>query len=118
MNKYGAKKVSWSGRSFASKLEAAVYQVLMLQMKAGEISGIECQDSIYLTDARILYKPDFRVIAEGGEEYWVEAKGFKTPEWAIKKRLWKCYGPGRLQIYTGSHAHPVLSETIIPKRAA
>jgi hypothetical protein len=114
-NKYGNIKISRAGMSFASKLEAAVYNILCLRMKADEISSIQCQDTVYLTDARIIYKPDFKCTRPDGTVFWAEAKGFKTAEWVIKKRLWAHYGPGLLEIWEGSHAYPKLTETIIPK---
>lgn len=113
LHKYGAKKVEHhAGYSFGSKLEAAVYNILYLLQKAGEIKEIQVQDSVYLTDAEILYKPDFRVTCPDGFVYWVEAKGFETPEWRIKRRLWMKYGPGELQIWMGSASKPYLKEKI------
>jgi len=116
-HKYGAKKVENHGSySFGSKLEAAVFDLLNLQLNLGLILNIQVQDSIYLTESEILYKPDFKVTGIDGSSYWVEAKGFKTPVWAIKKRLWKNYGPGELHIYEGSHAKPKLAEVIKVKK--
>lgn len=114
-HKYGARKDHRAGHSFGSKLEASVFDVLDLRMKAGEIISIQVQDSVYLTDADILYKPDFKVTLSDGSYVWVEAKGFKTPVWAIKKRLWKVYGPGVLEVWEGSHLKPKLTEVIVPK---
>lgn len=114
-HKYGAKKIEHGGYSFGSKLEAAVFNILHLQKLAGEIETIQVQDSIKLTLADIEYRPDFKVTRPNGEVYWIEAKGFVTPVWAIKKRLWKHYGPGLLQIYVGNHSNPKLDETITPK---
>jgi hypothetical protein len=114
-SKYGPTKVSQAGYSFASKLERALFDLLKLREMAGEIRDIQCQDSIYLTDAEILYKPDFKyTVVATGEPEWAESKGFPTPSFAIKKRLWKYYGPGRLLIYEGTHQRLVHSETIIP----
>ena len=118
MTKYGSHKVTYQGHSFASKLEAAVYQILMLRMRAKEIDSIQCQDHVYLTLARISYIADFRCVDSKGDTFWVEAKGFPTPEWAIKKKLWKFYGEGRLELWTGSHRSPKLTEEIIPRESA
>jgi hypothetical protein len=35
------------------------------------------------------------------EFVWAEAKGFETDPWKMKK-LWKHYGPGKLEIYKGN----------------
>lgn len=114
-NKYRAKKCQDdAGRTYDSQLERAVYHMYALMQKAGDVLEIQQQDSIYLTDARILYKPDFKIIPASGDPYWVEAKGVKTAVWNIKRRLWKSYGPGRLEVWEGSYTRPKLTETIIP----
>jgi len=113
--KYRSKRVNYEGHSFASQLEAAVFNLLTLREKAGEIKEIQHQDHIYLTNARICYIPDFKFFDLKTEEYtWAEAKGFETPEWKIKKRLWQHYGPGRLEIYKGSAKRITLAETLTP----
>ena len=104
-----------AGYSFASQLEAAVFNLLTLREKSGEISDIQNQDHVYLTDARICYIPDFKFFCKATNEYmWAEAKGFETDVWKIKKRLWKHYGPGKLEIYKGSKKSIQLVEIIIP----
>lgn len=106
-------------RNFASKLEEAVYltQVWPLE-KAGEITA-QCQAHVYLTDARILYIPDFKcTVLKTGEEYFVEAKGFPSDRWPTIKKLWKYYGPGVLHIWGGRYTRPTHLETIIPKGKA
>lgn len=104
-----------SGYSFASQLEAAVFNLLELREKAGEIYDIQHQDHIYLTDARICYIPDFKFFCRFTNDYvWAEAKGFETDVWKIKKRLWQYYGPGKLEIYKGTAKKIKLIETVIP----
>jgi len=102
-NKYGSKPSTYKGRSFASGLERAMFEMLDLRQAAGELRDLKGETSVYLTDSRILYKPDataFDIVLN--QQVWYEAKGFKTPSWGIKCRLWKDYGPGRLEIYEGS----------------
>ena len=113
MNKYRAKRVG----NFASKLEAAVYDLLKMREECGEITGLKCQVEIKLTKANIIYKPDFAFI-ENHQAAYAEAKGFETQAWRLKKRLWEHYGPGPLYIYSGSYHRPSLVETIIPKGEA
>lgn len=110
--KYKNQRVSTPGFSFASKFESAVYDMLYLLKLAGEIKTIQCQDVVYLTLARVIYKPDFKCTRPDGSVFWVEAKGFETAEWRIKRRLWMHYGPGDLHIYMGKHAKPILKEII------
>lgn len=113
--KYGNTRVSHSGLSFASKLEAALYDELKLREMGGELSGIRCQVHVKLTLAQIVYIADFMYTeTKTNTLVWAEAKGYKTPEWAIKKRLWKFYGPGRLDIYEGSYKRLTLTESLTP----
>ncbi len=114
-HKYGAKKVEYDHHSFSSKLEAALYKWLKLQEQNGEIADIKAQETIYLTEARIIYKPDFSYVdLKTNKKIYAESKGFETSDWRIKRRLWKFYGPAPLQIYKGSHSNFVLHETITP----
>lgn len=117
-NKFNAKKVVNNGYSCASKLESAVLDILKLREFAGEIRNLRTQTKVYLTNARIMYIADFSYeVVETGETEYAEAKGFKTAVWAIKKRLFENYGPGKLLIYEGSYKNPELAEVIIPKGA-
>lgn len=108
-HKYRATRVG----NFASKLEAAVYQMLRILEASGEIENIRTQVQVHLSDAKILYKPDFQVTnLKTGKEEWHEAKGIETDSWRIKRRLWMAYGPGDLVIWKGSYASPKIFETI------
>lgn len=114
LNKFGAKTTERDGRTFASGLEGAVYDILKLRMKAGEIQSIQCQDHVYLSKARILYIPDFKCVSDTGEVFWTEAKGFEGPRWGVIEKLWKHYGPGRLEVFKGSKSNPQLVKEIKP----
>lgn len=117
--KFGNKQVSHAGLSFHSKAEASLYDELYLMQQAGLIRELKCQDTVYLTRARIMYKPDFSAFDVGSnEKVYYEFKGYETPEWRIKKRLWKEYGPGRLKIYKGSAKKIYLVEEIVPHSPA
>jgi len=100
-NKYGNRQTSSAdGHHFSSKFECAVYQYLRFLEKADEIKILKFQDNILMTDADILYIPDFKIFDNHlNEEVWVEAKGFPTPVWQMKKRIWRWYGAGLLRIY-------------------
>jgi hypothetical protein len=114
-SKYRAKRTELDGRSFASKLEASVYQVLKLLIRAGEITEIKCQVQVELTRARVIYKPDFQCTRPDGSIYFVESKGHETSDWRIKRKLWQYYGPGELQIWKGNASKPFMYEVIHPK---
>jgi len=118
LSKYRAQKVSHDGRSFASKLEAAVYNLLKLREKAGEIEILQAQSHVYLTKSRIHYIPDFKIFdKELNETIWVEAKGVETATWRIKKKLWEFYGPGRLEIYRGKYTK-VIRDDVVHNRSS
>lgn len=109
LNKYGNSRIN----GFSSKLEAAVYAQLCLMERGGLIREIKCQQSVYLTEARIQYISDFSVFDVSKNcTVWVEAKGFETDVWKIKLRLWKHYGPGPLQIWKGTAAKPYLFKEV------
>lgn len=83
------------GIRFASKAEATLYLWLQILAKRNILKIDSMQEKIYLTKARILYKPDFSVTmtpeAQKPYQVWVECKGFETPTWRIKARLWDAY---------------------------
>jgi hypothetical protein len=115
-SKLGNWRITLDGHFFASKLEASVYQFLRLRERAGEIKITHLQSRIHLTDARILYIPDFQCLnLKTQSVFYVEAKGFETPDWKIKKRLWFHYGPAPLEIWRGTHSRPFLDEIVTPK---
>ena len=114
-NKYGAKREEIAGRSFASGLEKAVYLYLLALEQGGEISDIRCQVRVLLTEAKILFIPDFSVFDKAlGETVHVEAKGLESDVYRIKRRLWMHYGPGLLRVYKGSKTKFKLFEEIRP----
>jgi len=117
--KYGARRCEFQGYSFASRLERGVFLLLKAMEQAGEIKVLKVQDEVRLSEARIIYKPDFKLWDfRTGCEAWAEAKGFATRDWLMKKKLWASYGPGPLMIFMGRAENPKLVETIIPKGAA
>lgn len=111
----GYQRTEFNGRSFHSKMEAAHYANLLLLERAKEVSNIRFQVRIKLSKAEIVSIVDFLVFDERKKkDVYHEVKGFETPEWRLKRRLWKAYGPGPLEIYSGSHTSIKLKETIIP----
>lgn len=116
INKYRNQKVNQDGYTFASKLEAAIYNHLKLLERAKEYTDIKCQLQVRLGPSGIIYKPDFSAVnTKTGETEYFEAKGFKTNAWLMKRRLWKTYGPGLLHVYEGRHNMYKLKETIKPE---
>lgn len=104
-SKYRAVPTEIDGIRFASKAEAALYQYLKL---AGEVP-IKTQPKVYLTKAKILFKPDF---FSGG--VYFEMKGMETASYKIKARLWRHYGPAPLHVYELKSNKVCHKETINP----
>ena len=113
-HKFGAVRSTDSqGRSFASKGERACFEYLQSLQGVGRIADLKCQVTVYLTLAKIKMIPDFAWIDHAGFQCYGEYKGYETPEYRIKRRLWKFYGPGPLHVYTGfSSRGPNLKEII------
>jgi hypothetical protein len=115
-HKFGATRVKTPGQTFDSKLEAAVFQILLLREKAGEIKNIRSQVTLRLTRANIGYRCDFVATdCVTGQDFGIEGKGdYPNAVWDLKKRLYKFYGPFKLEIWKGSHTNPQLIEVITP----
>lgn len=96
MHKYKAKKTEYDGIIFDSKKEANRYAELRLLERAGEISGLQRQVNFTLIpsqkiDGKVVeractYKADF-TYQHNGKTVVEDTKGFKTPEYIIKRKL-------------------------------
>lgn len=107
MNKYHNKRVDIGGVVFDSVKEARRYQELSILEKLGEISDLRCQveyelipaqrepDSIgkrggvikgKVIEKKCSYIADF-VYIENGKTVVEDVKGFRTPEYKIKRKL-------------------------------
>lgn len=100
----------------SSKLEASVYQLLVLREKAGNISDIRQQHAVDLS-CGIKWKVDFSFIDnETKERVFAEAKGVETERYRLCLKLWRGgHGPGRLEIWKGGYQRPQLVEIVTPK---
>lgn len=114
--KYGNRRTNYSGYSFSSKLETAVFQILKLREAAGEIRDIVTQPNIFITEAAIRMIPDFKAFdIKAGCDWYFEAKGVETDVWRLKLKLYRVYGPAPLTIYKGSWKSPSEHETVHPR---
>lgn len=96
LSKYKAVKVKINGITFDSKAERSYYLELLKLQKNGIVKTIDLQPKIRMTLAEILYKPDFKVTYKSDKVEYVDVKGFQTPAFKLKKKLWKNYGLGTL----------------------
>lgn len=94
-SKYGNKKTTRHGITFASKKEAEQYDKLLFLEKHGRVRNIRLQVRYDFRVNGILiayYLADF-VYEELGKDGWVEVvhdtKGFPAKTWPMKKKLLK-----------------------------
>ena len=95
-SKYGNRKVIREGMTFDSVKEYKRYRELLLLQKAGAITGMQRQVKYELIPTQRIggkvaeractYIADF-VYQENGETVVEDTKGFKTPEYIIKRKL-------------------------------
>lgn len=117
--KYKNKKIRTPGHWFDSKLEQAVFELLKLREKAGEIKNLKHHGSrVFLSIAAIEMRPDFEWQEQNEAGAWIpafgEAKGLETSDYRIKRKLWSVYGPGRLYVYKGNSRAVKLFEIVKP----
>lgn len=96
MAKYGNRKVSRDGIEFDSVKECQRYCELKLMQRAGLISDLQMQVSFELIPSQRIagkvveracsYVADF-VYQQDGQTVVEDTKGFKTPEYIIKRKL-------------------------------
>lgn len=95
-----AKKTEYKGSIYDSKFEAQIAFDLDMEVKAGKAFKVERQVKIPLIVNGYLvenYYIDFIVYRNGITEY-IEAKGYPTPAWKIKWKLFEALytKPGNL----------------------
>ncbi len=99
MSKYKAKKTEVNGILFDSKKEANRYATLLLLEKSGRIKDLKLQPTYELiprfkkngkTYRKTTYKADFEYFDTKLNKKVVEdVKGFKTPVYLLKKKLFE-----------------------------
>lgn len=96
MSKYNAKKAVFNNAQYDSRKEAKRAKELYLLERAGQISGLQRQVRYTLIPSQyingkcvergVTYVADF-VYTQDGETIVEDVKGFKTPEYIIKRKL-------------------------------
>ena len=98
MSKYNAKKVTYDNLQFDSKFEATYYAFLQELEKQGKISALQRQAKYELLPSQtdennkfkyhpVEYKSDFEYDDVQGVHHTVDTKGFKTPDFRIKQKM-------------------------------
>ncbi len=91
-NKFGAKKQEFKGVLYHSKKEAGYAADLDLRLQARDIKDWSRQEKISLdvNGYHIAnYYVDFKIVHTNGDIEYVEVKGFETPEWRLKWKLFE-----------------------------
>lgn len=97
-SKYGNQKIHAFGTTFDSKKELGRYQELLWLEKAGKVSNILRQQPYVLIPAQrdengkiieraVSYVADFVYTDEYGKTVVEDAKGFRTKEYILKRKL-------------------------------
>lgn len=91
-NKYGAVKTMLDGIEFDSQREAQRYWELKMLQKAGEISDLRMQVRFELIPKQpkmraVYYIADFVYTGKDGTTVVEDAKGMKTREYVLKKKM-------------------------------
>lgn len=101
MSKYGAKKVTYDGKTFDSKKEAQRYAELRLLERGKVIKDLKCQvkyplllaqyekgENGKLLERGVTYVADFAYTdCKTGERIVEDTKGVKTEAYIIKRKL-------------------------------
>lgn len=84
------RRTQIDGYWFDSPAEAELYVWLKNEVSKGVYQAVKCQDVLYLSKARFMMKPDFRVTLFDGSYEWHEMKGnYESEQWKRNTRLWK-----------------------------
>ena len=99
MSKYGARKVTFDGKTFDSQKEAQRYAELRYMQMGKLISGLDCQVKYELIpnqkdengkviERAVSYIADFVYTdLKTGEQIVEDTKGHKTKDYIIKRKL-------------------------------
>jgi hypothetical protein len=90
-SKYRNHRTPYNGVTYDSKREADRAAELDMLIQAGEIAGVARQVP-FLLDGGIVYKADFVVLMLDGTYVIEDAKGVRTKEYKLKKRLMAAKG--------------------------
>jgi hypothetical protein len=88
--KLTSKKQTYNGNKYDSTFEAKVAEELDWQLKAGDLVAVQRQVKMPLIVNGVLvctYYVDFKTVDKHGQVNYVEAKGFSTQLWILKKKL-------------------------------
>ncbi|MEF3306665.1 DUF1064 domain-containing protein [Paenibacillus sp. GYB003] len=98
-HKYGAQKTKIDGHTFQSLAEANYYKQLKLLQRAGEVTDIVLQPKYEIIPSyrgrngrkvsATYYIADFLVTYKDGRQEIIDVKGYITPVYALKKKMFE-----------------------------
>jgi len=83
--KYRNEKQDWQGQTFDSKHELKCFKDFELERIAGKIRAVVRQVSFQLPGTHRRIRVDFMLVQPDGRIRWVDAKGFETKDWLLKR---------------------------------
>lgn len=91
-SKYGNRRVEFKGRMYDSQREANEAAKLQILADVGRIKDYEEQKRIVLVPGNgklrpIIYVADFYYVDLDGAPHVLDAKGYKTPVYRLKRRM-------------------------------
>lgn len=95
-SKFSNKKTTYNGHVYHSIREADYAAELDIRVKVGELREWKRQVPIDLVvngQKICTYTIDFVEVEKGGNEVYTEVKGFETPEWRLKWKLFDALHP-------------------------
>lgn len=98
-NKYNAVKVKRGEKTFHSKLEARMYDLLKYQKDAGTVKFFLMQVPIQLP-GNTKYVVDFLIFYENGDIEFLETKGKMTPMANLKIKQAEALYPIKIRVVT------------------
>ncbi len=85
-HKFNAVRTEHNGVKYASKKEARYAQELEFLQKAGDVIFFLRQVPFHLP-GNVRYVVDFQIFYADGKVVFADVKGFKTPEYIMKKKM-------------------------------
>jgi hypothetical protein len=110
-----AIRTSCGTHSHMSAAEAQCCGMFQLLEKAGELTILESQPNVFLTEARIRVIPDWLIEYKDGRKVYADYKGFETQSWRRNRKLWMHYAKLPMEVWKKKGERFFISETINTK---
>ena len=123
-----SKQVYYDEFLFDSETESEYYKLLKAKKEMGSVSVIIVKPQYVLVPPfeymgkqikGVVYTPDFEYITPDGTHYVIEVKGYPTPDFELRLKLWKYQNPSK-QIFVMQYSKSTgwVESTEYPKARA